>query len=291
MARRLLPIFAGLLIVAGCARHHYPVSPHWDGQGLPLHQTGERVQVRSELPETTVAAVAEEFSRTVKQAAAVLVCDLPEATATLIVVKAANGGGRRLLGIGGVSVPGPQARIVLALREPLGDRDRQVVRHEAVHWLLAQRFGVVLPDGAWLPALPRWLDEGLATAFEMGGPGTADNPLRRAEFNRLSRPHWRAMIGLRRTLGRHRGESLGSADYARSWAVVSYLLRENPESLRALLQARAAWCQNQEHDRERTVHERELVAACRHEFDQIILAGRPLDKWLGQVSRYARKPE
>jgi hypothetical protein len=291
MARGLLPIFAGLLIASGCARYHSPVDPHWDGQDLPLHQIGERVQVRSELPEATVAAVAEEFSRTVEQAAAVLACDLPEATATMVVVRAPDGGGRRLLGIGGVAVPGPQARVVVMVRESLGDRDREVVRHEAVHWLVAQRFGVTFPDGTWLPALPRWLDEGLATAFEMGGPGTTDNPLRRAQFNRLSRPHWRAMIGLRRTLGHHRGQSFGSAGYARSWAVVSYLLRENPESLKALLQARIAWLRNRQQRRERAVHERELVAACRREFDRIVLAGRPLGAWFQQVSRHAREPE
>ena len=291
MTRRLLPIVAGLLVAAGCARHHSPVSPHWDGHGLPLHRIGERVQVRGELSETTVAAVAEEFSQTVEQAAAVLACDLPEGTATIVVVRAPDGGGRRLLGIGGVAVPGPHARVVVMVRDSLGDRDREVVRHEAVHWLVAQRFGVTLPDGTWLPALPRWLDEGLATAFEMGGPGTTDNPLRRAQFNRLSRPHWRAMIGLRRTLGRHRGESLGSADYARCWAVVSYLLRENPGSLRALLQARTAWLQAREQRCERPVHERELVAACRHEFDRIVLAGRPLGAWFQQVSRRAREPE
>jgi hypothetical protein len=231
----------------------------------------------------TVAAVNREFTQAVADAATALGLPIPAKAPVLSLHRARAGGRSPLRAIDGQFTPHADGAVSLTVREHLGTRDREVIRHEAVHWLLLDRFWAHDPDGSPQPGIPRWLDEGLATAFETGPAGTEDNPLRRQQFKRLCRPRWRALIGLRHTLNVCRDEPMTSADYARSWAICSYLLRQAPDQLRELLRLRQAWCLAPTPRRALAAHERELVPLCRREFERVVLRGDSLATWFARM--------
>ena len=271
-----------LFLLAGCARQALRVDPAWTGSGLPEYAVGSRVRVRSDLPETTAMQTGEEFARAVDRVAAVLGLPVPEQLALLVVRRASSGVPERRA-IGGLVMPHGGTRVVLTVGDRVSLRAREVIRHEAVHWLLMQTHWIERAEGTRWPGIPRWLDEGLATSFEMGSTGTEDNRPRREEFERLAAPQWRGLLGLKRTLALPRGKPMSSADYARSWAICSYLLREHPAKLAELLRRRAAWCRQPQPERGLREHEERLHAISRQEFDDIVLDGRSLDGWFDQV--------
>lgn len=279
MLVRLLALAACVALCVGCVAERRGRDPLLAGQALPVQETGF-IRTRSALPAPTVNAVATEFAAAVEQAAPALALPLPATMADLVVLRAGEGGAWGLRGIDGLSLPGPRGRVILAVSSPLGERDRAVVRHEAIHWLLGRTYVVSATGDDRLSGLPRWLDEGLATAFET----SEGNRERRAQFARLARPRWRARLGLEHTLGLRRDERATSADYARAWAVCTDLLRTDPETLRALLQARLAWCAERPAGAPFQEHERDLVAATRAEFARIVLRGAPLGEWLDRVT-------
>lgn len=278
----LLPL---VLALSGCLSRQLG-DPLQVGMDLPVRLDSPRARVRSRRPAEQAAEVAEAFSAAVKEAATTL--GLPEPTRPADLVVLAPGEGKPWVRhrIGGGVVVGPEGRVLLVLSAPLGEKDRWVVRHEATHWLLDQTLTSPALANDRLSGLPLWLDEGLATAFETGG----ENAGRKQEFVRLASPPWRARIGLRKTLDLRRGSPISSADYARAWAVCTYLLETDPAALRALLQARAEWCRTRPPGVPAAQHERELVAAARAEFDRLVLRGTPLDEWFARLADHLAKP-
>lgn len=284
MPVKLAILLLAALLQTGCLSQRSPRDPMQVGLELPVRLESPSVRVRSRYPEAHAAAVAREFTAAVTEAAAVLALPEPATPADVVVV---SPGEEKVGGLhrpGGLSFPGPEGRVIFALPNRLGERERWIIRHEAVHWLLARTLAVAGPGR--LSGVPRWLDEGLATAFETGG----ENRERKAEFKRLASPRWRGVIGLERTLGLPRGAAITSADYARAWAVCTYLLRTEPETLRALLQARAEWCRNRPAGVSFARHEEELVAATRADFDRLVRRGTPLDEWFDRLADHMAKP-
>lgn len=96
------------------------------------------------------------------------------------------------------------------------------VRHECTHALLH----------AALPAVPLWLDEGLAEHYE-NPPG--HRFLRAPQF---SEAVWAARLDrlgdLERLEAKHRLEDMGQAEYRDAWAWVCFLLYASPETRRQL---------------------------------------------------------
>lgn len=272
---RFLLLLCCVVLLTGCVGQG-KLDPLLAGQACPVRQSGF-VRLHSDLPAATTDAVAADFMAAVTEAAQALAVPIPAGPADLVVLPTSEGRAWGLRGVDGLSMPGPEGRVVVAVAQPLGERDHCVVRHEAVHWLLSRICAV--PTGTErLSGVPRWLDEGLATAFEM----TGDNRERRQEFTRLAVFRWRALTGLKRTLGQHRYERATSADYARAWAMGTYLLRQDPAALQALVQARMAWCRNQPVRGFRD-HERALMAASREEFARIVLRGDELGAWFDRL--------
>jgi len=278
MPAKLAPLFLAVLLLTGCLSQRSARDPMQVGRDLPVRLESPSARVRSRYPEAHAAAVAREFAAAAKEAATVLALAEPEHPADLVVLAPGEEKGWGLHRPGGLSIPGPEGRVIFALPTRLGERERWIIRHEAVHWLLAQTLAVAGPDR--LSGVPRWLDEGLATAFETEG----ENRERKAEFARLASPRWRGVIGLERTLDLRRGKAITSADYARAWAICTYLLRTEPETLRALLRARAEWSRHRPPALPFARHEEELVAATRADFDRLVLRGTPLDEWYGHLA-------
>jgi hypothetical protein len=268
------------LLLTGCLSQRSSRDPMQVGLGLPVRLDSPQARVISRYPEAHAAEVAGEFMGAVEKAATALALGMPEQPADLVVLAPGEEQAWGLYRIGGVSFPGPEGRVIFALANPLGERDRWVIRHEAIHWLLAQRLPIDCPGR--LSGVPRWLDEGLATAFETIG----ENRERKGEFSRLASPRWRARIGLERTLDLQRGKAIASADYARAWAICTYLLRTEPETLVALLQARAEWCRKRPPGTPFPRHEEELVTATRADFDRLVLRGVSLDEWFDRVTTH-----
>lgn len=277
MPAKLAMLFPAALLLTGCLSQRPPRDPMQVGMDLPVRHESPAARVRSRYPETQAAAVAGVFAAAVTEAAAALGLEEPDQPAEVVLLAPGEVKGWGLHRTGGFSLPGPEGRVILALPNRLGERERWVVRHEAVHWLLAQRLAVAGPDR--LSGVPRWLDEGLATAFETEG----ENRERKAEFKRLATPRWRGLIGLERTLGLPRGKAITSADYARAWAVCTHLRQTEPETLRALLQARADWCRRRPAGVPFARHEAELVAATRADFDRLVLRGSSLEEWYDRL--------
>jgi hypothetical protein len=275
-------LLSGLLL-AGCVRQPQPSAELTQARELPDCRHEDTVRFQTDLPTATVTAVKREFAGAVADVAGALGLPVPQETPAFSLHRARQDGRSPLRAIDGQVLPQADGVVFLAVREELGDRDREVIRHEAVHWFLLHGFWIHGPDGSRRPGVPRWLDEGLATAFETGPTGTDDNPARRQQFERLASPRWRALIGLRHTLDLRRDERMTSADYARSWAICAYLLRRQPEQLRELLRRRQAWCQKPPRLPDLAAHERELVPQCRREFERVVLNGESLATWFGRV--------
>lgn len=95
------------------------------------------------------------------------------------------------------------------------------IRHELTHALLHQN----------LPFLPLWLDEGLAEYFE-------DTQEIRFTTHRARTVRWRAAVGLVTPLKTleavQRAGDMDDDDYRDSWAWVSFLLNESPDSRKLL---------------------------------------------------------
>jgi hypothetical protein len=96
------------------------------------------------------------------------------------------------------------------------------LRHESVHaWLHAS-----------LPYVPLWLDEGLASYYEVAGsPGSLAHPYE-------SRVRWSLRLGWRPKLTAleaiERSSDMDLGDYRHAWAWVHFLLNESDESREVL---------------------------------------------------------
>lgn len=111
-----------------------------------------------------------------------------------------------------------------------------ILMHESTHRYLNQRFAFAAPAGDRftagkpLPAVPPWLQEGLASWMEaaqtnQSGLEMRVNAQRLAEFRQLMRRGW--LPPLERVLAKGFDEPFRSADYAAAWALVWYLMQDS----------------------------------------------------------------
>jgi len=95
------------------------------------------------------------------------------------------------------------------------------LRHEMTHAILHQH----------LPFVPLWLDEGLAEYFE-------EDEKARVSSQRIAAVQWKARVGSPPSLvsleSLASAEEMDAAAYRDSWAFVSFLLNESPDSLKVL---------------------------------------------------------
>lgn len=105
-----------------------------------------------------------------------------------------------------------------------------ILMHESTHRYLNQRFAFRSPAEEMLPAVPPWLQEGLASWMEaaqisQSGLDVHVNAQRLAEFRQLL---WRGQLPpLERILTRGFDDAFRSADYAEAWALVWYLMQDS----------------------------------------------------------------
>ncbi|MCH2203731.1 MAG: DUF1570 domain-containing protein [Fuerstiella sp.] len=98
------------------------------------------------------------------------------------------------------------------------------LRHELTHGLLH----------ATLNSVPLWLDEGLAEYFEVRGPTTGNlHPEHLRTLQRAARKNWNPSIA--RLEGIVNFQEFDRQDYAESWGWVHFLLHDNPDGKRILL--------------------------------------------------------
>lgn len=117
-----------------------------------------------------------------------------------------------------------------------------ILIHESTHRYLNQRFAFRSPTEEMLPAVPPWLQEGLASWMEaaqinQSGLEIRVNTQRLAEFRQLL---WRGQLPpLERMLTMGFDDTFRSADYAEAWALVWYLMQDSAarEGLAAYLDA------------------------------------------------------
>lgn len=101
------------------------------------------------------------------------------------------------------------------------------LRHEMTHAILHQH----------LPFVPLWLDEGLAEYFE-------EDEKARTSSQRIATVQWKARVGSPPSLvsleSLSSAEEMDAAAYRDSWAIVSFLINESPETLLILKNYMAA---------------------------------------------------
>ncbi len=103
------------------------------------------------------------------------------------------------------------------------DRIREDLRHEFTHGVLHSA----------LPAVPLWLDEGLAEYFELSTAAGIPRADYLSELARIQHNGWKP--NLKRLERLDAVGEMQRLDYAESWAWVHWMLHNNPQTRRSLL--------------------------------------------------------